>query len=158
MKYTLIPIIIIAIIIGILVSLKNNVPKESPDISNADIETQARMSFAGMAATKGITDLSLAPNETISGVYKLTGKAQGYMFEGSFPIDIITPTNEKVWQGIGEMNGQGNWMTTEPVPFHANINTTKLPNGLYTLVLKQDDPSGENKNLKQLSVSFMIKN
>jgi hypothetical protein len=122
------------------------------------METQARMSFEGMAASKGITALSLTPNQTISGIYKLKGEAQGYMFEGSFPMVILTPTNEQVWQGTGEMNGQGNWMTTEPVPFHATIDTTKLQNGLYTLVLKQDDPSGENKNLKQLSVSFMIKN
>lgn len=158
MKYTLIPIIIIAIIVGILVSFKNKLPKREPQIDTKTIEGQARMSFAGMAETKGITDLSLSPNETISGIYQLTGKAQGYMFEGSFPLEILSPVNEKVWSGPASQQKKGTWMTTEPVPFIAKIDTNKIPNGLYTLILKQDDPSGENKSVKQLSISFMIKN
>lgn len=158
MKYTLIPIIIIAIIVGILVSFKSKLPKGEPQIDTKTIVNQARMSFTGMAETKGVTDLSLSPNETVSGIYKLTGKAQGYMFEGTFPLEIVSPTNEKVWSGFATQEKEGTWMTTEPVPFIAKIDSSKIPNGLYTLILKQDDPSGENKDVKQLSISLEIKN
>lgn len=158
MKYTLIPIVLIALLVGILVSFKSRIPKSTPNFDPKTIDGQARISFATMAANKGITELSLAPNQTISGVYKLTGKAQGYMFEGSFPIVITSPTNEEVWSGIGQIKEGDNWMTADPVSFFAEIDTTKIKNGQYTLVLKQDDPSGEQKNLQQLSISFQISN
>ncbi len=98
------------------------------------------------------------PNDVVSSPLIVTGAARGnWFFEGSFPVGV---TNEDdVIIGSGIATAQGEWMTTEFVPFIATItytiaSTTPQSNG--TLILKKDNPSGlpEHDDSREIPIVF----
>jgi len=72
----------------------------------------------------------------------LSGKAAGWYFEGSFPVDLTDDKGKIIAQSY--VTAQGDWMTAEFVPFLGTINFT-VPTGVTHgyLVFKKDNPSGE---------------
>ncbi len=93
-----------------------------------------------------VVDMPL-PNAQVSSPLIIKGQARGnWFFEGSFPITL---TN---WDGLiiaeGYATAQGEWMTTDYVPFTASIAYTLPPETPYRrgfLILHKDNPSGESK-------------
>lgn len=84
------------------------------------------------------------PNQEITSPISISGKARGnWFFEGSFPITIVNWDGLIIGQGIG--TAQGDWMTTEFVPFTATISytfATGTPYNRGAIILKKDNPSG----------------
>ncbi len=88
------------------------------------------------------------PNAVIGSPLALTGRARGnWFFEASFPVSL---TN---WDGLiiaeGVATADGEWMTTEFVPFTATLEfVNPYPDGGQdfmkrgSLILKKDNPSG----------------
>jgi len=73
---------------------------------------------------------------------ELTGKARGnWYFEASFPIEILDRHASVLATGFA--TAQGEWMTTEFVPFKSTIKFTKTPpaNSFGKIVLHKDNPS-----------------
>jgi hypothetical protein len=99
------------------------------------------------------------PGAEISSPLTVTGEARGtWFFEASFPI-MLTDWDGKI---IAEAHAQaqGNWMTTEFVPFKATVNFTKpvnAPNNRGTLILKKDNPSGLPANDDALEIPIVFK-
>ncbi len=89
---------------------------------------------------------------TVSSPLSVTGRARGmWYFEASFPIEVRDAGNNVIGSGIAQ--AQGDWMTTDFVPFTANISyTAQTPGSLGTLVLKKDNPSGEPANDQSLVI------
>lgn len=153
MKKILIIIIILAIVIlAVLWRPKNintditpNLPEMDP-IQKAEIESK-----------KDLIRLETPlPNSTITSPLLIKGEARGnWFFEASFPIYL---TN---WDGLiiaeGYATAEGEWMTTEFVPFTATL-TFKNPeyknNG--SLILKKDNPSGlpEHDDALEIPIFF----
>lgn len=86
------------------------------------------------------------PGATVSSPVTLRGEARGnWFFEASFPVFVTDWDGKIIGQGIA--TAQGEWMTTDFVPFLATItfNTAEI-SGQYsdrgTLILKKDNPSG----------------
>ena len=87
------------------------------------------------------------PSAQVSSPLVIKGQARGnWFFEGSFPVIL---TN---WDGLiiaeGFATAQGEWMTTEYVPFTASLTYTlpaDIPYRRGFLILKKDNPSGESK-------------
>lgn len=98
--------------------------------------------------------LTTPTNTAFSGELLLTGVARAVYFEASFPARLQNSSNQIIWQGPA--TAQGDWMTADYVPFNLVIPTTTIPNGTYTLVLTQDDPSGEVPVNELYSVSHQI--
>lgn len=99
---------------------------------------------------------SPTPGQTVSSPITVTGKARGnWFFEASFPIGVTNWDGLIIGQGIA--TAQGDWMTTEFVPFTATITYT-LPEGTPynrgTLILKKDNPSGlpENDDAREIPI------
>jgi len=99
------------------------------------------------------------PNDTVSSPLVITGQARGqWFFEASFPVYL---TN---WDGLiiaeGIATAQGEWMTTEFVPFTATLTFTVDPQ-IYskaaTLILKKDNPSGLPEHDDALEIPLMLK-
>lgn len=97
---------------------------------------------------------------TITSPVMVTGKARGtWFFEASFPIYVVD------WDGLiigeGHATADGEWMTSEFVPFTALISfdTSKI-RGNYsnrgTLILKKDNPSGlpEHDDAVEIPILF----
>lgn len=100
------------------------------------------------------------PNTTITSPLIITGKARGnWFFEGSFPIMLTD------WDGLiiaeGYATAEGEWMTTDFVPFKATLNFT-VDKDVYsnrgTLILKKDNASGlpQHDDALEIPIIFEI--
>jgi hypothetical protein len=154
MKYSIIGIILISIlfVVLILVGRNNTFSKNLEPLPEADTAVVARTSFATYAESMGISDLTIEPNEYVDGSVTITGKAAGYFFEGTFPVEITTPTNQSVLNSYA--TATSDWMVDEPVPFTVTIDFDTLPAGQLSLWLRQEDPSdGESgREPRQLEI------
>ena len=103
-------------------------------------------------ATKDmITVNSPTPDAVTGKVFSVLGKARGtWYFEASFPIEVLDKDGKTLATGVA--HAEGDWMTTEFVPFKADIKIPQSYIGKATLVLKKDNPSGILE--KEASISF----
>lgn len=84
------------------------------------------------------------PNSNVASTFTVVGEARGpWYFEASFPVQVRDPANNLVGQGIAQ--AQGEWMTTEFVPFEATVTVADYT-GPADLVLLKDNPSGLPEN------------
>lgn len=94
-------------------------------------------------------------NETVSSPLLLSGRAHGtWYFEASFPIQLLDANGTELAVAIAQ--AQGDWMTTDYVPFSATINLTTKYQGPATLVFKKDNPSGLPENERQITIPVTI--
>ena len=92
------------------------------------------------------------PNQTIGSPLTITGQAVGsWYFEASFPVKLFDANNNQLAEGIAQANGD--WMTTNFVPFSATLNFATQPaDSTGTLILYKDNPSGDPANDDQLTI------
>mgnify|MGYP001617911172 CR=1 FL=1 len=81
-------------------------------------------------------------NDLITSPLTVTGEAKGnWYFEASFPIKIFDANGKQL--GVIPAQAQGDWMTTEFVPFETKlVFSTPISGQMGTLVLQKDNPSG----------------
>lgn len=94
----------------------------------------------------GIVDLitvdSPLPNSLVSSPITISGKARGpWYFEASAPVTLKDIDGVTIAQGY--VTAQGDWMTEEFVSFTGTLSFTAPLSDTGTLVLKNDNPSGE---------------
>ena len=106
--------------------------------------------------TAGIPDLisvsNPVKNQSVSSPLTITGSARGnWYFEAVFPITLKDATGTVIAQGQGQ--AQSDWTTTDFVPFTATLTFPAQPAGSTgTLVLKNDNPSGDPAKQKELDI------
>lgn len=85
--------------------------------------------------------------------FSVVGKARGmWYFEASFPVKVLDRDGKVLAQVPAQ--AQGEWMTSEFVPFKVDIQVPDSYIGPATLVLQKDNPSGLPQN--DASISFPI--
>ncbi len=116
-------------------------PTPAPTYKNASADLiRVELPFPGAVVGKELT---------------VIGTARGnWYFEASFPVELIDANGAIIARGIGQPANGANWMTTEFVPFEADITIPDSFTGEATLVLKNDNPSGMPENDR--SISFPI--
>lgn len=95
------------------------------------------------------------PGETVSSSLSIAGEARGYyFFEASFPIILIAEDGTVLVESFATAGGE--WMTTEFVPFTANLTFNKGTHSRGRLLLKRDNPSDlpENDATLEVPVKF----
>lgn len=111
--------------------------------------------------TTGKEDLIVAayptPGAHITSPLVATGEARGnWFFEASFPVSILNSNGDTIGQGYAQAEGE--WMTTNFVPFTSiPITFTPQPAGsVGTVVLHKDNASGlpEHDDELRISVTF----
>lgn len=100
---------------------------------------------------------SPSPGAVVRSPLSITGKARGnWYFEASFPVKILDGNGREL--GVSYAQAQGDWMTTDFVPFRAflSFGTSTTVNG--TLVLEKDNPSGlpEQANEIRIPITFEL--
>lgn len=90
------------------------------------------------------------PNQTVTSPLQISGEARLWYFEGSFPVEILD-ANKKVL-GVNYVQAEGEWMTTEFVPFKGTLSFDAGETVTGTLILRKDNPSG----MRELDDSFSI--
>lgn len=94
---------------------------------------------------------TLKPNQTIASPLLIKGEARGnWYFEASFPVYLFDGNGTEL--AVAPAQAQGDWMTTNFVPFEVTLNfiTPATPTG--TLVLKKDNPSGLPEHDASISI------
>lgn len=87
----------------------------------------------------------------------ISGKARGqWYFEASFPLSIQNASGATLAEGYGQAEGE--WMTTEFVPFTATLNLPAQPTGSTgSIVLKKDNPSGDAERDDSIIIPVVFK-
>lgn len=100
--------------------------------------------------------VSPLPEDRVTSPIIVRGRARGtWFFEGSFPV-ILTDWDGRI---IAEVPAQaeGEWMTTDWVPFTATVSFTKPTYGERgALILKKDNPSGlpQYDDAREMTIFF----
>jgi hypothetical protein len=95
---------------------------------------------------------SPVPGSKVKSPLKVTGTVPaGWMFEGIFPIRLLDEGKNVIAQTSAKEVTPGSWQTGEPVEFTATL-TFRAATGSGTLVLENDNPSGNPENSKTLEV------
>ncbi|MBP7134393.1 hypothetical protein KBA73_04210, partial [Patescibacteria group bacterium] len=68
----------------------------------------------------------------------------------SFPVELRDANNLLLFQGPAQ--AQGNWMTTNFVPFSIVLTFPTPTTATGSLILRKDNPSGEPQNDDQLVI------
>lgn len=93
------------------------------------------------------------PGAVTGKTFSVIGKARGpWFFEASFPVRVLDMDGNQIAVAVAAADGE--WMTTEFVDFTVDLTVPSTYTGAATLVLENDNPSGEPENAK--SVSFPI--
>jgi hypothetical protein len=150
-------LVLIIIGIGLLATQKVWVPKlvekiishEAP-VRNIQIQVDPKIDLIRL-------DTPL-PNQIIKSPLTVKGVARGYwFFEASFPVVLVNWDGLIIAQGIAQ--AKGDWMTTEFVPFEANLTFTVDKNAYSnkgTLILKKDNPSDLPQNDNSLEIPVVL--
>lgn len=98
------------------------------------------------------------PNQLVSSPLVIKGEARGnWFFEASFPVILTDWDGRIIAEGFA--TAEGEWMTTDFVPFTATLAYT-LEEGSYsnkgTLILKKDNPSGLSENDDALEIPVVF--
>lgn len=101
-----------------------------------------------------------SPNQTVSSPLTVTGEARGnWFFEASFPIVVTDWDGRIIGQGIAQAEGE--WMTTEFVPFKSVITFT-VDKDAYSnrgsLILRKDNPTGLPEYDDALEIPILLAN
>jgi hypothetical protein len=90
------------------------------------------------------------PGQKISSPLHIRGEARGnWYFEASFPVRLIDSEGNTIAESHAESEGE--WMTTDFVPFNAVLEfETEQKKG--TLILEKDNPSGLSHDADQLEI------
>lgn len=131
-------LIVLAIfLIGIALSLPKKETKIAPPVPDAHSDI--------------IKVSAPLPNSTIKSPLTVTGVARGnWYFEASFPVRLYDANGKEL--AATPAQAQGDWMTTEFVPFEVILNFTKPMTATGTLVFQKDNPSGLPEHDDSISI------
>lgn len=91
------------------------------------------------------------PGATVTSPLTITGEARGnWYFEASFPVKILDANGKVLGQHYAE--AQGEWMTTEFVPFTSSLTFSTPTTETGTLVIEKSNPSGLPENAGEVRV------
>ncbi|MBM3230917.1 Gmad2 immunoglobulin-like domain-containing protein [Candidatus Peregrinibacteria bacterium] len=95
------------------------------------------------------------PGDTLTGNVQITGQARGtWYFEASFPVQLLDASGMELLSLPAQADGE--WMTEDFVPFHADITVPAEASGKGTLVLKKDNPSGLPENDAEVRIPVLL--
>lgn len=106
--------------------------------------TNTSSSTGSIVSTNDIRITSPRSGDTVRSPLTLTGEARGnWFFEASAPVELQDANGKKLAQGF--ITAQGEWMTTNFVPFTGTLTWTATSTGTTTaarVVFMNDNPSG----------------
>ncbi len=90
-------------------------------------------------------------NDIVANPLIIKGQARGnWYFEASFPARLEDANGQVLAQG--PVMASGEWMTEDFVPFSASLGYTNPTTTTGRLVLEKDNPSGLEKNARQIII------
>lgn len=95
----------------------------------------------GIDAKKDLIQVNVQANQVVKSPFAIKGEARGtWYFEASFPVKLLDANGNILVQAPAQ--AQGEWMTTDFVPFEITLTFAKPATATGVLVLEKDNPSG----------------
>jgi hypothetical protein len=89
---------------------------------------------------------SPSPNSLISSPLQISGEAKGmWFFEGDFPVKLFDELGNEIELNPPYIMAGGDWMTSDFVPFSAEIEFATPESSTGLLVLYKDNPSDKEE-------------
>lgn len=161
--WALVAVLIIAIIAGLVLIFLPAGKAVAPTTGGNTATSTATSTPVGEKA--GIDDLITVDTPlkgaVVSSPLTVTGSARGnWYFEASAPV-VLTDWDGKII-AQGHIEAQGDWMTSDFVPFKATLTFTTPAAGdpavnRGTLILKNDNPSGDPARDKAVEIPVVFK-
>lgn len=127
------------------------------DVDSGDPETGETGAPPAPVETSMIRVTSPLPGSTVSSPLIVRGEARGnWYFEASFPVRILDANGNEL--AVVPAQAQGDWMTTEFVPFEVSIAFGPSPTATGTLVLERDNPSGLPEHAAEVRIPIRFAN
>lgn len=119
--------------------------------SSSMSSSSAAMSASSQPYANEIHVTSPTPHVTVASPLGVQGEAVGgWYFEASFPI-TLKDAHGTVLANV-PAQAIGNWMTSSFVPFSAVLTFTTPATTTGTLILQNDNPSGDPSRSKQIEI------
>lgn len=97
------------------------------------------------------------PDVLVQSPLVVKGQARGsWYFEASFPVKIFDSNGKQL--GVVPAQAQGDWMTTDFVPFQATLFFDAPTTEAGTVVFQKDNPSGLPANGASVSIPVFFSN
>ena len=116
-----------------------------------------RLEYRGKKDISDKADLiqvdNLKAGDLVASPLTVTGQARGtWYFEASFPVKLLDANSEVI--AVVPAQAQSDWMTTEFVPFKAELTFSPPATKTGFLVLEKDNPSGLLQNADELRLEI----
>lgn len=96
------------------------------------------------------------PGESVPRTFTVSGAARGgWYFEANFPIAVYTKNGELLLES--PVQAQGEWMTSDYVPFTVDLTIPGTYTGPALVVLRNDNPSGMPEQARAARLPIYIK-
>lgn len=96
------------------------------------------------------------PNQEIQSPLVIIGEARGFwFFEATFPVKLFDGNGNVIASHYAE--AQNEWMTTEFVPYRAELTFETSRTKTGTLILEKDNPSGLPEHADELRVPIRFR-
>lgn len=96
------------------------------------------------------------PLSVVESPLVITGEARGtWYFEASFPVRLVDASGNEL--AIAPAQAQGEWMTTEFVPFSVTLSFDEPVTDTGMLILEKDNPSGLPEHAASFSVPIRFR-
>jgi len=118
-----------------------------------DTPTSTPVSTPSAEPSLGVPTVSSpSAGSKVKSPLKVTGNVPaGWMFEGTFPIRVLDSDKNVLAQVGAKEVLPGSWQSGEPVEFTATL-TFRAATGSGTLVLENDNPSGDPANSRVFEI------
>jgi hypothetical protein len=141
-------------------TMKNDLVQDNTDIATTTAPiVVASSTEVEVVGKKGVLEIyNLKEGQVISNKFTIEGRAAGWYFEGSFPIEIVDSKGKTI--ATSPAVAQTNWMTGEFVNFKAEMSLASTTSSTGTIIFKKDNPSAEPKfdDSFSLTVKFNLSN
>lgn len=129
----------------------------APSADNGDQQSSASSSSAARSSASSVQQQDLInvtqplPNDVVASPLTVTGEARGnWYFEASFPVRLIDGDGNEL--AVVPAQAQGDWMTTDFVPFEVTLTFDRPSTPFGALILEKDNPSGLPENAAFITV------
>lgn len=128
---------------------------ETPNANNPTTTPEVpKATYINASADRIVVD-SPKPGEAVGTTFTVVGKARGgWYFEASFPLRVLSGAGSLLKEMPVQADGE--WMTTEFVPFSETVTLPPTYKGPATLILHNDNASGLPENDASISIPIFI--
>lgn len=150
----------LAVIVAIFGYMKRDADQavETP-VATSTVSTTSDQNPIGTGTvsqpSSGLKDMirvsNISANQKVTSPLVIQGEARGnWYFEASFPVKLLDGNGKTIVQMPAQAKGE--WMTSDFVPFAVTLTFTKPSTATGTLILHNDNPSGNPENDRYISI------